>query len=78
MARGILPLRHVGFSLVAVQGLNCPVTCGILVAQPGIEPVAPALEGGFLTTGPPGKSLLSRFLICILYSMLGPRKQTSL
>ena len=24
---------------------------------PGIEPVSPALAGGFLTTGPPGKSL---------------------
>ena len=22
---------------------------------PGIEPVSPALQGGFLTTGPPGK-----------------------
>ena len=25
---------------------------------PGIEPVSPALAGGFLTTAPPGKSLL--------------------
>ncbi|KAJ8782467.1 hypothetical protein J1605_010175 [Eschrichtius robustus] len=24
---------------------------------PGLEPVSPALAGGFLTTGPPGKSL---------------------
>ena len=24
---------------------------------PGIEPVSPALAGGFLTTAPPGKSL---------------------
>ena len=31
--------------------------CGILVAQPGIEPMSPALESRFLTTGPPGKSL---------------------
>ena len=23
--------------------------------EPGIEPVSPALAGGFLTTGPPGK-----------------------
>ena len=29
---------------------------GILVPPPGIEPPAPALQGGFLTTGPPGKS----------------------
>ena len=25
-------------------------------AGPGVEPTSPALEGGFLTTGPPGKS----------------------
>ena len=30
--------------------------CGIFVPQPGIRPESPALEGGFLTTGPPGKS----------------------
>ena len=29
----------------------------ILVPWPGIEPVSPVLHGGFLTTGPPGKSL---------------------
>ena len=28
-----------------------------LVPQPGIKPTSLALEGGFLTTGPPGKSL---------------------
>ena len=38
------------------RGLNCPAACGILVPQPGIEPMSPALEGGVLTTGPPGKS----------------------
>ena len=27
--------------------------CGILAPRPGIEPVAPALEGEVLTTGPP-------------------------
>ena len=26
------------------------------VPGPGLEPVSPALAGGFLTTGPPGKS----------------------
>ena len=30
---------------------------------PGLKPVSPALAGGFLTTAPPGKSLLSVFLI---------------
>ena len=36
--------------------------CGILAPQPGIEPTAPALEGGFLTTGPPGKAHFLAFL----------------
>ena len=31
------------------------VACGILVPQPGIKPMSPALKGGFLTTGPPEK-----------------------
>ena len=44
------------FSVVAVRGLSCPMACGILVPQPGIEPMSPALEGRVLTTGPPGKS----------------------
>ena len=48
--------RRVGFSLVAVRGLSCPAACGILLPPPGIKPSSPALEGGFLTTGPPGKS----------------------
>ena len=28
---------------------------------PGVEPMSPALEGGFLTTAPPGKSLYADF-----------------
>ena len=42
---------------------------------PGIEPVSPALAGGFLTTAPPGKSLLlllmrlyTRILLGVLYT----------
>ena len=35
---------------------GCPKACGLLVPCPGIEPESPALEGGFLTTGSPGKS----------------------
>ena len=38
------------------QGLSCPMACGIYVPQPGIEPMSPALKGGFLTTGAPGNS----------------------
>ena len=44
-------------SLVAVHGLSFSTTCGIFVPQLGIEPVSLALQGGFLTSGPPGKSL---------------------
>ena len=38
--------------------LGCFAACGILVSQPGLEPVSPVLKGRFLTTGPPGKSLI--------------------
>ena len=49
-------LQLVNFSLLVTPGLSCPSACGILVPQPGIEPASSALQGGFLTTGPPGKS----------------------
>ena len=45
-----------GASLVA-QGLSCPAAGEILVSRQTIKPMTPALEGRFLTTGPPGKSL---------------------
>ena len=44
-------------SLVVALGLSCPSDVGILAPLPGMEPLPPALEGGFLTTGPPGKPL---------------------
>ena len=59
------------YSLVLVHGLLTAVAsplvehrlssstaCEILVSGPGIKPMSPALAGGFLTTGQPGKSLL--------------------
>ena len=52
----ILELLHVG-SVVACR-LSCSTACGISVPQPGIELKSPALQGGFLTTGPPGEFLL--------------------
>ena len=48
-------------SLVAALGLVSPAACGISVPRPGIEPVPHALEGGFSTTGQPGKSLIRLF-----------------
>ena len=49
------------FSLGVVHRLRGPVPAGIPVPWPGIELASPALEGGFLTTGPPGKSLMNHF-----------------
>ena len=43
-------------SLAVPCGFSCPAGCGILVPWPGIEPESFALEGKFLTTGPPRKS----------------------
>ena len=37
--------------------------CGILAPWPGIEPAPSALESEVLTTGPPGKSPISAFLL---------------
>ena len=42
-------------SLVVALGFSCSKACGILVPQPGIKLASPALQGGFLTTGPPGR-----------------------
>ena len=52
--------------------------CGILVPQPGIELVSPALEGRFLTTAPPRKSSINSLglpigdiqtLACLFHSL---------
>lgn len=52
-------LQHVG--LVTLRHV------GILVSRLGIEPVSSALQGRFLSTGPPGKSLMSPLTCCSLY-----------
>ena len=44
-------------STLALIFWPCHTAYGILVPQPEIEPVPPALEAGFLTTGLLGKSL---------------------
>ena len=50
-------------SLVIADGLSnrgvwaqLPEACRILVPQSGIEPVSPALQGEFFTTGPSQRS----------------------
>ena len=47
-------------SAVAAHGLSCPAAMWNL-PEPGIEPGAPALAGGFFTAGPPEKSLNPAF-----------------
>ena len=44
-------------SLISAHRLRSSAACGIIVPQPWFEPLSPALQGRFLTTGPPGKSL---------------------
>ena len=48
--------RSTQASLVVAHKLSCPSAYGILAPQPGIEPMIPVMEGGVVTTGPPGKS----------------------
>ena len=43
-------------SAVVMPEVRCPAACGWSLHGPGIESVSPAMAGGFLTTGPPGKS----------------------
>ena len=57
--------RHAGFSSCGLRALEHRLSsCGAWdqlfhgmwdLPRPGIEPVSPALAGGFLTTAPPGK-----------------------
>ena len=49
-----------GGSVVEEHGLGFSMACAILVPRLGIEPVSPALAGGFLTTRPPGESCLTK------------------
>ena len=43
-------------------GSRAQLLCGMWdLPRPGLEPVSPALAGGFSTTAPPGKPLLPHF-----------------
>ena len=48
-------VQALGEQASAVVGLSCPVACGIFLEQ-GSKPSV--LQGGFLTTGPPGMTSL--------------------
>ena len=47
-------LEPVGSAVVAHR-LSCPECSMWNLPGPGIEPMSPALAGGFITNGPPGK-----------------------
>ena len=63
--------RHAGFNSCGTwaQWLLCSMQD---LPRPEVEPVSLALAGGFLTTGPPGKSL-PKGLLCLLRKQ--PRKK---
>ena len=68
-------LQAHGLSSCGSQALECRLSscgaraqllCGMWdLPRPGLEPVSPALAGGFLTTAPPGKSPWKIFLLNI-------------
>jgi len=62
-------LEYTG-SVVVAHELSCSVARGILVPQPGMKPVSPALQGTFLTTGPPGKPPTNLFHTSLPLHML--------
>ena len=72
--RGLLFVVVRGLSSCGSQALECRVSnCGAQayllrsmwdLPRQGLKPVSPELAGGFLTTAPPGKSLIV-VLMCI-------------
>ena len=55
VAPGPLLCQSMG-TVVVVHRLSYRKTCEILVPQPGIKPMSPALQSKFLTSEPPGDS----------------------
>ena len=67
---GAQPLGYVGFSIC--RGAQASLPCGIWDPPgPGYEPVFHALQGGFLTTGPPMKPLFifRRIIVDLQYNI---------
>ena len=80
--------RHVGFSSCGSRALECrPSSCGTWalllcgmwdLPGPGLEPVSPAMAGGFLTTAPPGKfRVISSCSYCHLQYLTPPQEMTA-
>ena len=73
---GVQVLGYTGFSSCGSRALACRLSsygtqvwlpCAMwALPRPGIEPVSPKLQGGFFTTGPPGKLclFLKKLLSC--------------
>ena len=64
-------------SVVEAEGLqssrlSCPEACGIFSDQ-GVELVSLVLQGGFLTTGPPGKPSYGRLFKALCATNLGQK-----
>ena len=53
-----------GGSVAEEHRLGFSMACAILVPRLGIEPVSPALAGGFLTPRPPEESCLNQKVLC--------------
>ena len=60
-------LLHLSLQLIDSR-LSCSSACGILVPPSGMEPVSAALQGGFLTIGPPG---MSHTGFCMCWCVIG-------
>ena len=77
---GLQQLWHVGFSSCGSRalerrlsscGTQALLLCGVWdLPRPGLQPMCPALAGGFLTTAPPGKSLDLCFIKRLSFSRI--------
>ena len=68
-----LNLLQLTGSVVVTCGLSCLVACGIIVAQPRIQPTSPALGGRFLMSvpqGSPSKKLYELYAVSLWISSL--------
>ena len=64
---------HCGAGTLSSRGaeLSCSTARGIIVPRPGIRSTSPEVQGQFLITEPPGKSLYFSLLRCGLWRGLG-------
>ena len=56
-------LSSCGMWAVVASGVGYSEACGVLVPQQEIKSTSPALQGRFLTTGPPRKSLYIYYIM---------------